>query len=217
MTRIVTGVTGSGKTEFCINLALRLREETPVYIADLDVVNPYFRSREKREYLKKLNIEIVGDALPEDRGRDIPAVSFGFLPLIQEGRQVILDLAGGEQGLKLLASCYEGLGTYAFLCVFNLYRRETDTEAKMISFIETIHRLGKLRVTGLVNNSHMLHHTEPEHVLEGQEAILGVSRKLGIPLEYSQMREDIFLKVQEEIQSEQVLVFKSPQMRENWQ
>ena len=216
---IVTGVTGSGKTEFCVNLALRLREETQekIYIADLDVVNLYFRSREKREYLERLGIEIVGDATPENTDRDIPSVSFGFLPLIEKGERVILDLAGGKVGLNLLASCYESMAAYEFLCVLNLYRKETNTEEKMVRFIEEIHRAGKCRVTGLVNNSHMLHHTGPEHVLQGQEAVLRVSRTLGIPLVCTQVNAHIFQQIQDEIQSEDVLVFQRLQMRKDWQ
>ena len=218
-TTIVTGPAGSGKTEFCVNLALSLRAQTnqTVYIADLDVVNPYFRSREKREALKQHGIEIVGDAMPEDRGRDIPAVSFGFLPLIEAGEEVILDLAGGAIGLNLLADCYERLGAFAFLCVLNLYREETNTKGKMIRFLAEIHASGKLEVTGLVNNSHMLHHTGPEHVRKGQELILEVSNALGIPLTYTQVKRQIFEELKDEIQSEHVLIFETLQMRENWQ
>ena len=218
-TTIITGSTGSGKTEFCLNLALSLRAQTnqTVYIADLDVVNPYFRSRERRESLKRHGIEIVGDAMPEDRGRDIPALSFGFLPLIEAGEEVLIDLAGGAIGLHLLADCYDRLGAFAFLCVLNLYREETNTREKMIRFLAEIHASTKLEVTGLVNNSHMIHHTEPAHVLKGQEVILDVSNTLGIPLTYTQVKRQVFEKCKDEIQSEHVLVFETLQMRESWQ
>ena len=218
---IVTGYYGSGKTEFCVNLALTERRSgqirDKIYIADLDVVNPYFRSRERREYLQRYNIEIVGDALPEYPGRDIPAVSFGFLSLADRGARLILDLAGGEIGLNIPAGCYDRLYGHTLLCVFNLYRPQTDTPDKMIDFISAIHQTGKVRVTGLVNNSNMLRETTPRHILEGQDAILTVSAKLGIPLIYTQIKRSIYEQLSHPLLSEKVIVFDTLQMRKDWQ
>ena len=73
---IICGHYGSGKTTFSINYALYLRNQTSkdIYIADLDVVNPYFRSREHFDYLKDKNIKVIGSYLPQS-GADLPAVS----------------------------------------------------------------------------------------------------------------------------------------------
>ena len=218
-TTIVTGYYGSGKTEFCVNLALTHRKTTDekIYIADLDVVNPYFRSREKMGYLRQFNIEILGNTLPQVSGSDIPALNFGFLTSIERGERVILDLAGGRAGIKILAGLKERLRSWEFLCVLNLFRPETSSVEKMTQFIEEINSVGKLEVTGLVNNSHMLHETQSLHVLSGQEAILPVSDKLGIPLRYTLVKQSIFEQIKDEIKSDSVLPFERLQMRENWQ
>ena len=218
-TIIVTGAYGSGKTEFCVNLALRFREESreKISIADLDVINPYFRSREKIDYLQQFDIEILGNSLPGKRGIDLPAVSFGFLPHVQRGERLIIDLAGGPAGLNLLAGLYERLGAHDFLCVLNSYRPETNSKEKMLRFIRQTHDAGRLRVTGLVNNSHMIHETGPAHVLAGQEMILAVSKELDIPLVYTQLKRSVYEEIKDEIKSENLLIFEKLQMRETWQ
>ena len=51
---LVTGHYGTGKTEFSVNLALALAAEgARTALADLDIVNPYFRSRERRELRRR--------------------------------------------------------------------------------------------------------------------------------------------------------------------
>jgi len=224
-TYIVTGYYGSGKTEFCVNFALELsRRDEKIYIADLDLINPYFRSREKAEYLQQFNIEIVGNALGNHTGQDLPALSYNFLSLIERGESVILDLAGNEYGLNVLAGCYNSIignsnegKQYEFLCVFNRYRPETGTEEKMVRFVHKLNSISKLPITGIVNNSHMLYETEPEHIISSQEIILSACSELGLPLRYTQIKRSVYEQIQQEITSEQVIVFDELKMRESWQ
>jgi len=220
---IVSGFYGSGKTEFCVNLALNLcnSDNEVITIADLDVVNPYFRSREKETLLAAHNIEIMGNALNNNTGQDLPAVSFAFTSRIVRGDNVILDLAGGEAGIKLLPYCYNAIenskAPYEFLCVLNLFRPETSSVAKMVDFVRKINAMGKLSVTGLVNNGHMLHDTTAQHVLASQQAICETADALGIPVHYTQLRRDIYESIAQEIKSDEVLVFEKLAMREDWQ
>lgn len=215
MTYIVTGFYGSGKTEFCLNLALRLAQQGQgrgrITIADLDVVNPFFRSREKEQAFAGLNIDIVGSAIENHIAQDVPAISFGFLSRIRAGEDVILDLAGGESGIRLLANCYDAIamGAHQFLCVFNAFRPETATAQQMQDFIQEINTASKLQITGLVNNGNLLASTTVEHVLHSQNQILQV----GLPLEYTLVREDI----RADFASREVITFAKPQMREGWQ
>ena len=84
-TYIVTGYFGSGKTQFCINLALKLAHAGGVVtVADLDVINPYFRSREAAEHLAKFGIKTVSDNLQNNTGQDLPAVNLSFLTSIKQ-------------------------------------------------------------------------------------------------------------------------------------
>ena len=270
-TTVVTGVYGSGKTEFCVNLALRLRHckspdrrcnlhpchcgplvsgavqpetcnpqsctgvgiagqarndgdnnrnDGSVTIADLDVINPYFRSREKAAWLCDLGVDVMGDCLNNNTGQDLPAVSFGFLSRVRSGQNVVVDLAGGRLGLNLLASCYDALRAcpgFEFLCVLNAYRRETSDGRKMADFVNEINSVSKIAVTGLVNNGHMLRETAAEHVLASQTEVLKAAEILGLPVKFTMLRRDIYAEIKDEIKSREVLVFDHPIMRESWQ
>lgn len=214
MTYIVTGHYGSGKTEFVINLALDLvqKNKKPATIVDLDIVNPFFRSRENAQRLKPLGIDVMGAAFENHVAQDVPALSFAFLSKIRDGQDVILDLAGGESGLRLLANCYESIGAYEFFCVLNLFRPETNTVEKMADFCQGTNTASKLPLTGLVNNGNLLSETEPAHVLESQRAIL----QLDLPLKYTLVQKDIYKKIAGQVKSRNVLVFDRPQNRKEW-
>jgi len=223
MTYIVTGYYGSGKTEFVVNLAMELARNNisncakTVTIADLDVINPFFRSREREKELAPLGIETMGSVFENHVAQDIPALSFAFLSRIRAGQDVIIDLAGGENGMKLLASCYDAIGEYEFLCVFNMFRPETDTAEKMIDFCKSVNAISLLPITGLVNNGNLLAYTEAWHVLKSQEAVLAACKKLGLPLKYTLVQEDVYKEVFCNILSERALTFAKPQMRKGWQ
>ena len=222
-TYIITGHYGSGKTEFCVNLAMDAVTRTrvgDVTIADLDVINPYFRSREKAQRLAAHGITVMGDCLDNNTGQDLPAVSFAFLSRIRSGRAVVVDLGGGKMGINLLASCYDAINSginYEFLCVLNLFRKETSSPADMINFVRQINGTSKISVTGLVNNGHMLHDTTAQHVLASQQAVCEAAHVLGLPIKYTMLRRDILNEIEGEIKSEHVLAFDKLTMRETWQ
>lgn len=217
MTYIVTGHYGSGKTEFVLNLARRLAAEGRVTIADLDVINPFFRSREWAAKLAPLGIEVMGSALDNNTGQDIPALSFAFLSRIRAGENVIIDLAGGENGLKLLTNCHSAINNYRFFCVFNMYRPETNTSEKMIEFCQMVNAQSPLKLTGLVNNGNLLALTEGEHVLGSQGVVLVAGKALRLPLKYTLVQADIYAEIADKVLSEKVLTFVVPLMREAWQ
>lgn len=188
-----------------------------VTIADLDVTNPYFRSREREKELAPLGIEIAGSAIENHVAQDVPALSFAFLSRIRAGEDVIIDLGGNDNGLKLLAGCYSSITAYELLCVFNKYRPETDSVDKMIAFCKQINAFGRLPITGLVNNGNLLAGTQPEHVLDSQKLVLEAGEALNLPLKYTLVREDVYSQISDKIASEKVITFAAPQMRKKWQ
>ena len=220
-TYIIAGFTGSGKSEFVVNFALSLQEELGgerVTIADLDVINPYFRSREREAYLNSAGIEVYGGSLGNNNGQDVPHLNYGFVSRIGGGECVIVDLAGGVMGVNALANVYSYLPKdYEFWAVLNAYRPETHTPAQMLSFIEQLQEKSRVPLTGLVNNSHMLWHTTTEHILSSQESIVQVSKTTGLPLKYTMLARPIYEQIAGQIVSEKVLVFDKLQLRETWQ
>lgn len=216
--RIVTGHYGSGKTEFVVNYAIELAKQgRKVAIADLDVVNVYFRSREKADMLEALGIKVISGALGHKANLDLPAISAGVLgPLQDDSYDVILDIGGDSVGARVLARYKNMLvdGSYDMFCVFNGNRVQTGTPQGAVSHINAIEQQTGLRITGLINNTHLLRETTVEDVLAGQEIIRTVSNELNIPIRYTCILEAIAHQLPDDTDGE-IFPIKM-YMREDW-
>ncbi|NLJ57830.1 MAG: MinD/ParA family protein, partial [Tissierellia bacterium] len=97
--KIITGHYGSGKTEFSVNYAIKLKEKfDKVIIADMDIVNPYFRSREKGKMLEKLGIRVVGSNI-KNSSVDLPALTPEISgAILNENAVTVLDVGGDPVG-----------------------------------------------------------------------------------------------------------------------
>lgn len=185
--RIITGHYGSGKTEFAVNYIIRLAEMgKKAAIADLDIVNPYFRSREKKDYMERLGIRVVA---PEGRyiNADVPALPAEIYTLLQDDSyDVVLDVGGDAVGARALGRYFDYLknADYDMLIVVNANRPNTRNPEAVAEYIEEIERSARISATGLVNNTHMLRDTTLEDVLRGQQVVEEVSRLKGLPVKY---------------------------------
>ena len=100
---IITGHYGCGKTEFGVNYAVKMKEKFEnVLVADLDIVNPYFRSREKKKFLEQLGIKVV-DSNIKNANVDVPALS-AQIPgaILNENYISVLDVGGDPVGARVL-------------------------------------------------------------------------------------------------------------------
>ncbi len=181
---IFVGGYGSGKTEVSVNFARHLHEtnRTPVALVDLDLVNPYFRSREARAVLEKEGIRVVSPQGDQHYG-ELPIVLPEVAGLLQApGGYLVLDVGGDDVGVTALASLSDQIprGEYEFWVVLNANRPFTstpDTAKKIIREIETASRL---TTTGIVANTHLLGGTTQVDVNKGIELAQQVSRDLGL-------------------------------------
>ncbi len=215
--RIIIGHYGSGKTEFAVNYAINLaKEQKKVALADLDVVNPYFRSREKHQLLEQYGIKVISSYV-KGSGSDLPSVTADVLgPLQDQSCHVVLDVGGDSMGARTLGRYREYFtgDDYDMFCVINGNRPETQELNGVIKHITTIEGAARARVTGLVNNTHLLRHTTVEEVLKGQGLCKEVSGALNIPIKYVAVLEELVNQLPNDLEGS-IMPVKMI-MREDW-
>ena len=184
---VIVGNYGSGKTEVSINLAVTERQTgKTVQVADLDLVNPYFRTREARKQLQLLDIDVI---LPQEQymKADLPILSPGVAAMIRtKDILAILDVGGDGVGATVLAALAEPLKNRQtrVLQVVNPFRPYTDTLEGCERIRIEIETTAKMKITGIISNANMMQDTTIEHVRQGYDFILRLADQNGLPVEF---------------------------------
>ncbi len=180
---ILTGHYGSGKSEIAVNLAVQ--EHTDMLV-DLDIINPYFRSRSVRALLESHGVEVAESTLENAAGSDLPFISpKGSRPFVSRDLRAVYDLGGTKHGAKIMMQYRDIIkdpDNIDFLVVININRMETDSAEKIIHVIEDLEATSQLRVTGLINNANMLEYTDEQTIRDGEAVLKDVEAKTGIPI-----------------------------------
>lgn len=179
---IVAGHYGSGKSEFSVSLAMNMQqadgfniveaspEMTQIAIIDLDIVNPYFRSREQRDMLVKHGIAVYGSVFNTEVTAELPALGANIrAPLEDKSCRVIIDVGGNDTGALILNQFHSYFTQHdtAVLAVINANRPETGTLDGILGHITSIESVSGLTVSYVVNNSHLLRETTADTIREG--------------------------------------------------
>jgi len=195
---VIVGNYGSGKTEVSINLAVnRKRAGLNVGIADLDLVNPYFRTREARITLTDLGIQVI---LPPEQylQADLPVLSPSIAGTIRDsGDLMILDVGGDDAGatvLSALADAFSGKQVH-MLQVVNPLRPQTSTVASCLTMRHEIEKAAQLTITGLIGNANLIDETSAEDIYSGYEFVQAVSQESGLPLEFITVSQELLPKI----------------------
>ncbi|MEL7646588.1 MAG: ATP-binding protein [Sedimentibacter sp.] len=195
---IVIGHYGSGKTEFSVNYAVKLKERhDKVNIADLDIVNPYFRSREKREMFEKMGIKVFDSSI-RNTAIDIPALPAQMTGVIMnQDEWSVIDVGGDPVGARVLARYAEQIKNvdHDMFYVINGNRPETRTPEDTVKYLRLIEKTSGLKITGLINNTHLLKETTVEDVEFGHELTKKVSWETDIPIRYEAVINQTALKI----------------------
>ena len=182
---IITGHYGTGKTEFAVNLALQLAGlNHQVMVADLDIVNPYFRSRERRDLLQEAGIRLISSS-QACSDADVPALPAELLTIL-ENRDItgVLDIGGDPVGARVLARFNDKIvpEDYQLIYVLNANRPEVRTPEAAIAYLRGIEATTSLTCTGIVNNTHLCGETTAEEIRKGARLAETVSQETGIPV-----------------------------------
>lgn len=177
---VVSGAFGTGKTEIAINLALKLRADghDPVTLVDLDIVNLYFRSRQKAYELERLGIRVVSSVEGMENA-DLPALSPEINACFdRKDGPVVFDLGGSDLGGAVAAYLHRGFGSEPsrHWLVVNPYRPFNETAEATADMAERIASRARLPITGMIANPHLIGETTTQVIREGFAKVREVTR-----------------------------------------
>ena len=196
---LLCGHYGSGKTNIAVNLAQAIRREHPIVtLADLDIVNPYFRSKDSAAELEEAGIRLICSRYANSNV-DIPALPPDLYALTDDRRmRAIIDVGGDDRGALVLGRLAPAIleeNGYEMLMVINCYRPLTRDAASTVEVMREIEVAGGIRFTALVNNSNLGAETTAEDVLASVRYAEDVAAMSGLPVVMTTADE----KLQEEL------------------
>ncbi len=183
---LFAGHYGSGKTNIAVNWALRLRAQgLPVTVADLDIVNPYFRTKDSARELEAVGIRMIASPFANSNV-DVPALPGELYAVVDDkASYAVLDVGGDDRGALALGRYSPAIreeGDYAMLGVLNFARPLTATPADAVEVLREVEAAGSLPFTGLINNTNVGKATTPETVLKSVALAEETARLMGLPL-----------------------------------
>lgn len=183
---LLCGHYGSGKTNVAVNLAMMMKKQyDKVTIADLDIVNPYFRTKDSSEELARAGIKLICSEFANSNV-DIPALPQEMYSITDDtSHRVLIDVGGDDRGalaLGRLAPKIKEENDYEMLMVINKCRPLTRTVEDTLEVMGEIEFACGIKFTGLVNNSNLGEETTAEDVLNSLEYADAVSKATGLPL-----------------------------------
>lgn len=200
---LLSGHYGSGKTNIAVNLALRLRARYErVAIADVDIVNPYFRTSDSRAELERAGVRLICSAYAGSNV-DLPALP-GELYAITDDRRMraVIDVGGDDRGALALGRWRDAIveeDNYEMLLVVNRFRpltRDVDTTLEVMREIEAA---ANMRFTAIVNNSNLGAETSPGDVLGSMDYARRLCDATGLPLRFTAVEERLYPALEGEI------------------
>ena len=192
---LFAGHYGSGKTNIAVNFALALKKtHERVIIADLDIVNPYFRTKDSLEELTRAGIRLISSEYANSNV-DLPALPTEMYAITDDtGAMAVVDIGGDDRGAYALGRYQPAIleeNDYDMLFVCNMYRPLTTTPADTVEVMREIEGACGIRFTGIVNNSNLGDQTTPDDVLASLPYIQAISRETGLPLRFTSVRADL--------------------------
>ncbi len=193
---MLCGHYGSGKTNVAVNLALHIKQsQDNVVIADLDIVNPYFRTKDSSEELNAAGIELICSEYA-NTNVDIPALPPELYRLTADKDiTAMVDIGGDDRGAYALGRLVPEIlseNNFDMLMVINKFRPLTPDAKSTLEIMREIEAACGLKFTGLINNSNLGDETTVQDVIDSMEYARDVERLSGLPLVMTTVRDALY-------------------------
>ena len=190
---------GSGKTNIAVNAAISLKEKYDnVALADLDIVNPYFRTKDSSELLEEKGIRLICSSYANSNV-DIPALPQDMYAVTDDKTlKCVLDIGGDDRGALVLGRISSKIleeDDYEMLMVINSFRPLTRDTAATMEVLSEIETAAKIKFTGIVNNSNLGEETTAEDVISSLLYAEEVSKATGLPIVATTVKEELLDKL----------------------
>lgn len=210
---IFAGHYGSGKTNIAVNYAKHLKKQNlPVVIADLDIVNPYFRTKDSEKELKDAGIDLICSEFA-NTNLDIPSLPQSLYRVIHD-RSVyaVMDIGGDDAGAVALGRFAEALKSednYDMFFVVNFFRPLTPNAEDAYIVLKEVEFASSMKFTGIVNNSNLGPLTKVEDIYSTEAEIKKLCEISGLPLVFTSAEEKVCNETGDRIQNLFPLVLQS--------
>lgn len=200
---LFAGHYGSGKTNISVNYALQLKKNNEkVVIADLDIVNPYFRSKDSEEYLEERGIHLISSEYANSNV-DVPAMPAEAYAIIDDKQTVaVIDVGGDDRGALAMGRYAPAIleeNDYEMLFVINKYRPLTRDCASTLAVMHEIETACSMKFTGIVNNSNLGDETDEETVLDSVSYADEISKASGLPIRMTTVKDNLYDTLKEKV------------------
>ncbi len=192
---VFCGHYGSGKTNIAVNYALAVKQAGySVRCADLDIVNPYFRTKDSQDELSAAGIDLISPAFA-NTNVDLPALPAQLYSLVhQKQHYAVMDVGGDDRGAYALGRYSPYIveeNNFDMFCVVNFYRPLTQTAEEAAAVMAEIEAAAHMPFTAIVNNSNIGGDTTPDDVRKTMEECESLSRLTGLPIAFTCVRKDL--------------------------
>lgn len=202
---LLAGHYGSGKTNISVNLAFYLKRfRERVAVADIDIVNPYFRSKDSVQELQAAGIRMIASEYA-GTNVDVPALPQEMYSIIDDrGLSAVIDLGGDDRGALAMGRWRDAIleeNDYEMLFVINCFRPLTRDAQSTIEVMREIESASGMRFTAVVNNSNIGNETTAEDVLGSVEYAKEVCRMAELPLKMTTVHESLYEGLKDKIEN----------------